>query len=105
MTARSATAASVQSADPSPWALDPSRQRVERMDAALRSRLTRSLAYLAGFVPAENRGVRARLSEVQSRLDAGPVSPWVFCLYSKLVAQLSRDPRADVAALADDMAR
>jgi HEXXH motif-containing protein len=35
----------------------------------------------------------------------GIPSPWVFCLYSKLVAELSKTPRGDVAELFADIQR
>lgn len=70
------------------WALSPSRRRVEGIDLALRRRLADSLNYLGGVA-----GVAvhmADLSRTVERLTAAPVSPWVFCIYSKFVAELSR---------------
>ena len=79
------------------WGLAPSVQRVAAIDQVLRLRLAESLAYLA-----EVAGLReahsAALAALDQRLRSGPVSPWVFCLYSKLVAELAKSARDDVSA-------
>jgi HEXXH motif-containing protein len=80
-----------------PWGLAPSVARVDAIDTALRKRLAGSLAYLAAAASlAETHQVA--LESIGDRLSAGPVSPWVFCLYSKLVAQLAKAPGSDVSA-------
>ena len=59
--------------------------------------LAESLAYLAE-VACLGEAHSATLAELLQRLRSGPVSPWVFCLYSKLVAELAKSPRGDVSA-------
>ena len=78
------------------WSLPPSEPRVAAIDEALRFRLAESLAYLAEVAPlATHWDV---LAQVEHRLKSGPVSSWVFCLYSKLVSELAKSPRGDVSA-------
>ena len=79
------------------WGLAPSVQRVAAIDQGLRLRLAESLAYLAE-VACLGEAHSATLAELLQRLRSGPVSPWVFCLYSKLVAELTKSPRGDVSA-------
>ncbi len=81
------------------WALTPSVPRVAAIDESLRFRLAESLAYLAEVEPSVD--AHSMLSEVERRLRAGPVSPWLFCLYSKLVAEVAKSPRGDVSAASD----
>lgn len=71
------------------WALAPRPLRVAAIDRALRKRLADSFCYLAEFATLDD------LVSLEERLKAGPVSPWVFVLYSKLVAELSNNPRGD----------
>jgi len=74
---------------------DPSVQRAEEIDLGLRAKLAQSVQYLAevaGFASARE----AELAELSARIRAAPVSAWVFCLYSKLVADLIQRPRGDV---------
>jgi hypothetical protein len=61
------------------------------------------LNYLGEVATGENR--HASLAHIGQELEAGPVSPWVFCLYSKLVAELARDPGGNVTGLFEDIAR
>jgi HEXXH motif-containing protein len=82
------------------WSLAPSATRVDDIDRALRVRLADSLQYLGEFA-ALDAGRQAALVGLEARLRAAPVSPWVFCLYSKLVAELSKEPRRDVAEVFD----
>ena len=78
------------------WSLPPSEPRVAAIDEALRFRLAELLAYLAEVAPlATHWDV---LAQVEHRLKSGPVSSWVFCLYSKLVSELAKSPRGDVSA-------
>jgi HEXXH motif-containing protein len=86
------------------WDLAPSVARVDAIDAALRLRLVDSLDYLAE-VASLDRSLETALASVEESLKAAPVSPWVFCLYSKLVAELSKTQRGDAAALFQDIAR
>ena len=79
------------------WGLEPSAQRVAAIDASLRARLAESLAYLAGVTSLADTHA-ATLAGIDARLKSGPVSPWVFGLYSKLVAELAGSPRGDVGA-------
>jgi hypothetical protein len=80
------------------WGLAPSVQRVAAIDQGLRFRLVDSLVYLAE-VARLGEAHSAALAELVQRLRSGSVSPWVFCLYSKLVAELAKSPRGgDVSA-------
>ena len=92
-------------AEMSLWALDPSRSRVERLDLSLRERLEESLDYVVQVSRERDNAELVGLDMVQRRLKSGPVSPWVFCLYSKLVAELSRQPAGDVAGVFYDVVR
>jgi hypothetical protein len=69
--------------------LAPSPSRVEDIDSLLRMRLADSLEYL-GELPWFEASRRAAVFGLIERLKADPVSPWVFCLYSKLVIELSK---------------
>jgi HEXXH motif-containing protein len=80
------------------WALAPSVPRVAAIDDAMRLRLADSLAYLAEVASLADTH-SATLAGIANRLKSGPVSPWVFCLYSKLVSELARNPRGDVAGV------
>jgi hypothetical protein len=55
----------------------------------LRLRLADSFEYLGGLPVFDETG-RVAVSSLIDRLKVGPVSPWVFCLYSRLVAELSQ---------------
>ena len=44
-------------------------------------------------------------ASIEASIKAAPVSPWVFCLYSKLVAELSKTSGGNVAGLVQDIAR
>ena len=79
------------------WSLAPSAPRVAAIDELLRLRLAQSLAYLAEVASLAETHAEA-LAEIEQRLRSGPVSPWVFCLYSKLVAELAKTPRGDCSA-------
>ncbi len=70
--------------------VQPDRGRAERIDQTLRVRLAASLDYLLAFVDDD---VAQALRSLSARLPAGPVSPWVFCLYSQLVAELANGRR------------
>jgi hypothetical protein len=90
------------SAEAPKWDLAPSVARVDGIDEALRRRLANSLNYL-GEVASLDASQRATLARIEDRLKAGPVSPWVFGLYSKLVAELSKNTEADVSKIFDDI--
>jgi len=79
------------------WSLAPSVPRVAAIDESLRLRLAQSLAYLAEVASLAETHAEA-LAEIERRLGSGPVSPWVFCLYSKLVAELAKTPQGDCSA-------
>jgi HEXXH motif-containing protein len=70
------------------WALPPDSACVATTDKVLRARLSSSLDYLAELV--RTGEPLPEMSQLRARLDEGPVSPWLFCLYSKLVADLSK---------------
>jgi HEXXH motif-containing protein len=76
-------------ADAPPWALAPSAARADAIDEGLRLRLAGSLAYLADLAGIDRDP--DVLAGLETKLRTGPVSPWVFCLYSRLVAELAKD--------------
>jgi hypothetical protein len=76
-------------------ALAPSAARVEAIDQGLRARLAGSFRYLADFAGLDDDR-RAAFANLEKTLGSGPVSPWVFGLYAKLVAALAAQPRGDV---------
>jgi hypothetical protein len=78
------------------WDLPPDSGRVAAIDEALRSRLSASLDYIGELVLSRNGQPLPEISQLRARLDQGPVSPWLFCLYSKLVAELSKPEDGDV---------
>jgi hypothetical protein len=69
--------------------LAPAPDRVNEIDSRLRLGLADSFEYLGGLPLFDATGREAVLGLIE-RLKAGPVSPWVFCLYSRLVADLSQ---------------
>ncbi len=85
------------------WALAPSAARAAAIDRSLRLRLADSLTYLGGVAALEDRG--QAFASLDERLKEGAVSPWVFCLYSKLVAELAKNGRGDAAGTFDAVAR
>ena len=93
----------VQSPAPQLCAIEPFPNRLERLDKALRDRLRTSLEHI-GEVVRDNPVESEVLKSIETRLSEGQVSPWVFCLYSKLVAELSKQPRGDVAAATQEVA-
>lgn len=78
------------------WAIAPSVARVEAIDEGLRLRLADSLAYLAEVAGLADTHAAA-LARIEDRLRSQRVSPWVFCLYSRLVSELAKTPRGDVS--------
>jgi HEXXH motif-containing protein len=86
------------------WALAPRPVRVDGIDQALRGRLADSLHYL-GEIGSLDPSRQAALLGLERKLRTTPVSPWVFCLYSKLVAEISKHPRGDVAQVFDGVVR
>jgi HEXXH motif-containing protein len=81
------------------WALSPSASRAEVIDQALRDRLAGSLAYLCEI------GSLGDSRALEHRFETAAVSPWVFCLYSKLVAELARDARLQSAEVFNAVTR
>lgn len=69
---------------------DPDAARARRLDASLRAGLAQSLDYLANIAGERDSG----WDEILARVDAGPVSPFVFGSYAAMVAALSRGERA-----------
>ena len=84
------------------WGLAPSLPRVAAIDEGLRLRLAESLAYLAEVADL-TEAHSAALAKLDRRLRSGPVSPFVFCLYSKLVAELAKSVHGDVSATFGDV--
>jgi hypothetical protein len=73
---------------------------VDQIDSMLRLRLADSFEYLRGL-PWCEPSRRVAVFGLIERLRAGLVSPWVFCLYSKLVAQLSEKGEGTTEILND----
>jgi hypothetical protein len=90
-------------AEMSRWVLGPSHSRAESIDLSLRERLGKSLDYVVQVSRERDNAELVGLDNLQRRLKEGPVSPWVFCLYSKLVAELSRQSAGDVAGVFHDL--
>ena len=68
---------------------EPDPERAFAIDAALRARLADSFTYLDSYL-ARSRAPFV-LTNFAARLRSGPVSPFLFCIYSDLVAALSRE--------------
>lgn len=81
----------------------PDTGRIARLDAQWRAQLARSLDYLADLLDARGEDCRAALDSVGAELREGPVSPWVTCLYSALVARLALPDRPPVADLVENL--
>jgi hypothetical protein len=79
-------------------ALSPNAARVDAIDAKLRARLVDSFCHIADCVDLGDDSA-AKLGFLERRLLDSSVSPWVFCLYSKLVAELSKDNGNDAAPI------
>jgi HEXXH motif-containing protein len=81
--------------------LEPNPERAAAIDSNVRARLIESLEYLDGFL-ARNL-VPVGLASVVARVRDGPVSPFVFCLSSDLVATLSRGDFESARQTAESM--
>ncbi len=82
--------------------LSPSAARVEEFDRNLRARLFDSFCHIAECVGLGESGT-ANLELLNGRLRGSSVSPWIFCLYSKLVAELSKDYNDGAAPIVADI--
>jgi hypothetical protein len=91
------------SAQPLRWALAPSLACAERIDFEMRERLGKSIEYIGEVVRDRDSIELAGLENLRRQLAAGPVSPWVFCLYSRVVTELSKRPPGDVAGAFRDV--
>jgi HEXXH motif-containing protein len=94
----------VQAAASPLWAIAPFPSRVERVDLALRDKLRKSLDHIGEVLRGNDLELEG-LGDLEAKLGEGPVSPWVFCLYSKLVSELSKRPPGDVEAATRDTVR
>jgi hypothetical protein len=74
--------------------LSPSAARAEIIDRKLRAQLVDSFCHLAECVDLESASPQ-NLELLKGRIRGSSVSPWVFCLYSKLVAELSKERSDD----------
>lgn len=83
-------------------ALSPNAARVEEFDRNLRARLFDSFCHIAECVGLGDDG-RPNLDLLEGRLRGSSVSPWVFCLYSKLVAELSKDYSDSATSIVADI--
>jgi HEXXH motif-containing protein len=84
-------------------ALSPNTARIEYIDRKLRGRLVDSFCHIAECVDLGDDGTKKR-DLLEGRLRASRVSPWVFCLYSKLVAELSNSSDGARSLLSDIVA-
>ena len=82
-----------------PWTLSPSAARVQAIDHTLRLRLADSLTYVAKLASLGDS------RHLVHRLQVSSISPWVFCLYSKLVAELAANAELKVAQTFDAVLR
>jgi hypothetical protein len=71
------------------------------VDAQLRSRLAESLDYIGEYVQANLEIEFRQLAAIKENLRSQSVSAWTFCLFSKLVAELSRGTPDDLTGLLD----
>jgi HEXXH motif-containing protein len=94
---------SAPAAEPQELSLAPDSARVAALDWSLRDRLVKSLDYIANVVGPEEAPARETLSAVFERIGIAPVSPWLFCLYARLVAEVSR--KSAVGAIFNDVVR
>lgn len=85
------------------YALSPSAARAETIDRELRARLIDSFSHIAECADLGRDGT-ANLECVKAELHKSSVSPWVFCLYSKLVAELSRNNGHGARSAVSDIA-
>jgi len=83
-------------------ALSPNAARAGKVDRKLRARLYDSFCHIAESVGLGDDG-SATLDLLKGRLRGSSVSPWVFCLYSKLVAALSKDYSSDPRSIVADI--
>ncbi len=84
--------------------LIPDRSRVDQIDLALRQRLAKSLEYIGAVVSERDDGrALPGLDALQRRVMTNAVSPWLFCLYSRLVTELAKEGAVEVAF--DDVVR
>jgi hypothetical protein len=83
--------------------LAPDLERVASCDALWRLKLRDSFAYIAQVLEARGEPVGGRMAAAASRLAEGPVTPWVSCLYSYLVVEITRQDRRPVEWLIDDL--
>ena len=79
-------------------AVDVNPARAAKLDQAVRGQLDGSFDHISEVLASRLGRDLEGITEFRTRLRAGPVSPWVFGLYSKLVAELSKN-EADKAAM------
>jgi hypothetical protein len=84
--------------------LSPDLGRVAACDALWRGRLADSLDYLGDVLSDRGQDVRLALNTARARLAEGPASPWASCLYSKLVADVSKPQRPTVEGVVQALA-
>ena len=84
-------------------AVHPCAARAEYIDRKLRTRLSDSFRHIADCVDLGDDS-SAKLNFLEDRLGHSSVSPWVFCLYSKLVAELSNNISDGASAIVFDLA-
>jgi hypothetical protein len=83
-------------------ALPPDASRADAIDRNLRARLFDSFCHIAEC-GAFGDDDTANLRFLEGRLRDSNVSPWIFCLYSKLVAELSQDYSSGATSIVADI--
>ena len=84
------TNAAVLSAEPG-YGFEPDAARVGVLDGKLREQLRESVQYLAGQLAAHVSVSPERLAAFSSRLEAGPLPPLAYAVYSDLVLAIDTD--------------
>ncbi len=84
---------------------DPDALRAVSVDETWRARMARSLVYLGEVLADSHPEAPGLMDEAAARVAAGPVSPWVSCLYSKLVSEATKADRSEIGETLRDLRR
>lgn len=88
---------------PADLAFEPSSERARRLDQHMRSRLARSLEYIAGQVAGPYGFDSDRLQRFLDCLRSGPVAPQVFATYCDLVVAIESDRPDEALTLLEQL--
>ncbi|WP_020179851.1 HEXXH motif-containing putative peptide modification protein [Methylopila sp. M107] len=80
---------------------EPDPARIARLDAEWRRRLSQSLAYVGETLAARGQDFQADIGLATAALDAGPASPWITGLYSRLVSEVATNDSGVAKTVAD----